>query len=49
MGFREVYDYVPGKAAWLGMGFKLVFAESIDKLRDNFVEVNPHELGNQLP
>src|SRR5687767_11168841 len=19
MGFREVYDYVPGKAAWLGM------------------------------
>lgn len=20
MGFREVYDYVPGKAAWLGMG-----------------------------
>lgn len=20
MGFTEVYDYVPGKAAWLGMG-----------------------------
>lgn len=20
MGFRQVYDYVPGKAAWLGMG-----------------------------
>ena len=20
LGFREVYDFVPGKAAWLGMG-----------------------------
>ena len=29
------------KAAWLGMGFKLVFAESVDKLLANLAETRP--------
>lgn len=29
------------KAAWLGMGFKLIFAESIDKLIPNLAEAKP--------
>ncbi|MFZ5469350.1 MAG: AMP-dependent synthetase/ligase [Myxococcota bacterium] len=29
------------KAAWLGLGFKLIFAESVDKLLPNLAETNP--------
>ncbi len=29
------------KAAWLGMGFKMVFAESVDKLLANLAETHP--------
>ena len=29
------------KAAWLGMGFKLIFAESVDKLIANLAETHP--------
>ncbi|HEX8697655.1 MAG TPA: long-chain fatty acid--CoA ligase [Myxococcaceae bacterium] len=32
------------KAAWLGMGFRLIFAESVDKLLPNLVETKPSVL-----
>jgi long-chain acyl-CoA synthetase len=32
------------KAAWLGMGFKLIFAESVEKLLPNLVESKPSVL-----
>src|SRR5262249_62087367 len=32
------------KAAWLGMGFRLIFAESVDKLLGNLLETKPSVL-----
>ncbi|HEX4801998.1 MAG TPA: long-chain fatty acid--CoA ligase [Myxococcaceae bacterium] len=32
------------KAAWLGLGFRMIFAESIDKLLNNLVETRPNIL-----
>ena len=29
------------KAAWLGMGFRMIFAESVDKLLANLAETQP--------
>src|SRR5687767_1532634 len=38
--FERMLDY-----AYLYRGSSIAYAESIDKLRDNFVEVNPHAFG----